>query len=495
MNSSSKFNSFFALIFVPLVFFLSSCSERSEFGEASDYKKLGYDKLISSVFPTDNSTSVSVSTKVAITFLSGMSTGSITTNTSDTTCSGSFQLSSDNFSTCIQMSTSPSASNNNKSFTITPASSLSGSTTYKLRLTTSVTDTSSNSLAYIYTTNGFTTSEAGTINGGVISQSDSSALSGVNVSFAPSGTTVATTTTDSSGDFSQYLSLGTYTITYIKYGYLSEIQCSTLATDNQTLVITTLSQLPNTCQSTGTISGNITDAVTGSAVSGVSLSVTSGLNCTSGTVVKTATNLDNGTYSLSDMSAGWYTVSTSKSGYTASTFHVYSCGDVGNQDASISTTLSSGEMRIVLHWPAGSTGDDLDSHLSIPDNAGTGTVQIYYGKQSYQYGSDTTDNVTLDLDDKNGAPGTETNTITKVKSGTYSYSAHDYTNRAETSIRKLGRSRASVTIYYNELSNNKTVYNVQKGGGNLWTVFTFTTSGGLTEVGTMSYQATASNIY
>ena len=189
MNSSSKFNSFFALIFVPLVFFLSSCSERSEFGEASDYKKLGYDKLISSVFPTDNSTSVSVSTKVAITFLSGMSTGSITTNTSDTTCSGSFQLSSDNFSTCIQMSTSPSASNNNKSFTITPASSLSGSTTYKLRLTTSVTDTSSNSLAYIYTTNGFTTSEAGTINGGVISQSDSSALSGVNVSFAPSGTT------------------------------------------------------------------------------------------------------------------------------------------------------------------------------------------------------------------------------------------------------------------------------------------------------------------
>ena len=497
MNSSSKFNSFFALIFVPLVFFLSSCSERSEFGEASDYEKLGYDKLISSVFPTDNSTSVSVSTKVAITFLSGMSTGSITTNTSDTTCSGSFQLSSDNFSTCIQMSTSPSASNNNKSFTITPASSLSGSTTYKLRLTTSVTDTSSNSLAYIYTTNGFTTSEAGTINGGVISQSDSSALSGVNVSFAPSGTTVATTTTDSSGDFSQYLSLGTYTLTYIKYGYLSEIQCSTLATDNQTLVITTLSQLPNTCQSTGTISGKITDAVSSANVSGVSLSVTSGLNCTSGTVVKTATNLDNGTYSLSDMSAGWYTVSTSKSGYIDSTFHVYSCGNVSSQDSSISTTLASGAMRIVLSWPTGSTATDIDSHLQIPDND-SNAFHIYYGTNTsgtddyYQYGA--SDNVTLDRDERT-APGTETITITTVKSGTYSYSAHDYTNRAETSIRKLGRSRASVTIYYNALSNNPTVYNVQKGGGNLWTVFTFTTSGGLTEVGTMSYQATASNIY
>ena len=508
MNSSSKFNSFFALILVPLVFFLSSCSERSEFGEASDYKKLGYDKLISSVFPTDNSTSVSVSTKVAITFLSGMSTGSITTNTSDTTCSGSFQLSSDNFSTCIQMSTSPSASNNNKSFTITPASSLSGSTTYKLRLTTSVTDTSSNSLAYIYTTNGFTTSEAGTINGGVISQSDSSALSGVNVSFAPSGTTVATTTTDSSGDFSQYLSLGTYTITYIKYGYLSEIQCSTLATDNQTLVITSLSQLPNTCQSTGTISGKITDAVTGSAVSEVSLSVTSGLNCTSGTVVKTATNLDNGTYSLSDMSAGWYTVSTSKSGYIDSTFHVYSCGNVSSQDSSISTTMSSDTMRIVLSWPAGSTAVDLDSHITGPDNA-SGRFHVFYdSKKKFYYAkndyicsgcsaSQMSDNVTLDRDEQE-APGTETVSITTVRSGTYRYSVFDFDNGEtanNSSSTKLANSGASVTIYYNALSNNPTVYNVPNSAGTLWTVFTFTTSGGLIEVGTMSNQTTPASIY
>ena len=508
MNSSSKFNSFIALIFVPLVFFLSSCSERSEFGEASDYKKLGYDKLISSVFPTDNSTSVSVSTKVAITFLSGMSTGSITTNTSDTTCSGSFQLSSDNFSTCIQMSTSPSASNNNKSFTITPASSLSGSTTYKLRLTTSVTDTSSNSLAYIYTTNGFTTSEAGTINGGVISQSDSSALSGVNVSFAPSGTTVATTTTDSSGDFSQYLSLGTYTITYIKYGHLSEIQCSTLATDNQTLVITTLSQLPNTCQSTGTISGKITDAVSSANVSGVSLSVTSGLNCTSGTVVKTATNLDNGTYSLSDMSAGWYTVSTSKSGYVDSTFHVYSCGNVSSQDSSISTTMSSGAMRVILSWPTGSTAVDLDSHITGPDNA-RGRFHVFYdSKKKFYYAkndyicsgcsaSQMSDNVTLDRDEQE-APGTETVSITTVRSGTYRYSVFDFDNGEtanNSSSTKLANSGASVTIYYNALSNNPTVYNVPNSAGTLWTVFTFTTSGGLIEVGTMSNQTTSASIY
>ena len=105
--------------------------------------------------------------------------------------------------------------------------------------------------------------------------------------------------------------------------------------------------------------------------------------------------------------------------------------------------------------------------------------------------------MTLDRDELT-APGTETITITKVKSGTYSYSVHNYGDRAgDTDAKKtnLQKSGAFVTIYYNALSNNPTVYNVQKGGGNLWTVFTFTTSGGLTEVGTMSYQTTPASVY
>ena len=107
------------------------------------------------------------------------------------------------------------------------------------------------------------------------------------------------------------------------------------------------------------------------------------------------------------------------------------------------------------------------------------------------------DNVTLDRDEQE-APGTETVSITAVRSGNYSYSVHNYGDRAgDTDAKKtnLQKSGAFVTIYYNALSNNPTVYNVQKGGGNLWTVFTFTTSGGLTEVGTMSYQTTPASIY
>ncbi len=378
-------NRFLSLVLVTLVLLLSNCSERSEYGKKSDYEKLGAVSTVttvptvSSVNPTDNSTDVSASTTVAVTFSETMSTSTITTNTDNTTCSGSFQLSSNNFATCIQMSAAPSASNSNKTFTSTPADNLSRGTNYKLQITTSAKDTSSNSLADNYTTtNGFTTYGTGTIKG-TVRYDNNTAADNVSVSFAKSGTIVDNITNEDNGTYIlDNLSLGTYIISFTKSGFNDASQTATLATDNQTLVITSLSQLPNTCQSTGTISGKITDAVTGSAVSGVSLSVTSGLNCTSGTVVKTATNLDNGTYSLSDMSAGWYTVSTSKSGYIDSTFHVYSCGNVSSQDSSISTTLASGAMRIVLSWPTGSTATDIDSHLQIPDND-SNAFHIYYG--------------------------------------------------------------------------------------------------------------------
>ena len=54
-------------------------------------------------------------------------------------------------------------------FTATPKDNLSGGTTFKLRITTSAKDTSSNSLVNTYTTNGFTTSPSGsgTIKGSV----------------------------------------------------------------------------------------------------------------------------------------------------------------------------------------------------------------------------------------------------------------------------------------------------------------------------------------
>jgi len=355
--SSNKMNRFLPLVLVTLVLLLSSCSERSEYGEASDYEKLGAVSTvttaptISSLSPNDNSTYNSPATTVAATFSKKMATGSVTTNTNDTSCSGSYQLSSDNFTTCIKMSATPSASDNDTAFTATPADNLSNGTTFKLRITTSAKDTSSNSLVSTYTTNGFTTSPSGsgTIKGSV-KMDNGSALSGVSVALSIYGTTVATATTDNNGDFSQSsLGLGVYTFTYTKTNYLTINQSATLTTDNQTLVVTNLYLIASTCSS-GTISGTIRDAVDDNGVPGVALNVRSGVNITSGTIATTSTTDSSGNYSLSNMNAGWYTIEAIKSGYITATFNVYACGNKSGQDTSMSKTLSTGAMRIVLHW-------------------------------------------------------------------------------------------------------------------------------------------------
>ena len=339
-------------------------------------------------------------------------------------------------------------------------------------------------------------SGSGIIKGTVLDNA-SDALPGVSVTFAKSGTTSSVVTTVDNGTYSKTsLSSGTYTLTYSKSGYLETTQSATLATDREELTVATVKQLPDTCASTGTISGTIKDAVSGIAVSDVILSVRSGLNETSGTIVKTDNTSNSGTYSFSSMNAGWYTVQTSKSGYIAANFNVFSCGNVSSQDHSISTSLSSGTMRIVLSWPANSTSTDLDSHLTGPDNLSgqghsgastkrfhvkypsSGQGAFYYAANNYSCTCDKSDNVTVDQDDQN-APGTETITISNVRSGTYRYSVHEY--HGISSGTTLAKSGASVTVYYNDLSKNPTTYNVSNASGNLWSVFTFDTSVGLTE--------------
>ena len=58
------------------------------------------------------------------------------------------------------MSSTPSASNTNKTFSVTPSDNLSGETSYKIRVTTLVKDVVGNSMSNSYTTsNGFSSAD------------------------------------------------------------------------------------------------------------------------------------------------------------------------------------------------------------------------------------------------------------------------------------------------------------------------------------------------
>jgi molybdopterin-binding protein len=238
----------------------------------------------------------------------------------------------------------------------------------------------------------------------------------------------------------------------------------------------------------GTISGKITDAVSGNIVQSVVLSVYKGSE-----FISSVTTNSSGEYELSNMSPGWYIMYSSKDGYIDENFMVYSCGTQEDQDNSISTDLATGAMRIILKWPKTDpvTARDLDSYLYSPNGSG-GWHKIYYGKLIKRYGAD--GRVTLDKDDTEqlGAPpGDETITISKIRSGTYHFKVYNYTDsegdNATAKKTNLKNSKATVKVYYNDGNSiTKKDYPVTNDNGTLWYVFTFDNSSGFTEVNTMS---------
>ena len=75
-------------------------------------------------------------------------------------------------------------------------------------------------------------------------------------------------------------------------------------------------------------------------------------------------------------------------------------------------------------------------------------------------GCDSSDNATLNRDDQNGAPGTETIPITKISSAIYRYSVHDFTNRGTFTCTKLVPSGKSVKVHYNDSTTTFSVPNL-----------------------------------
>ena len=168
----------------------------------------------------------------------------------------------------------------------------------------------------------------------------------------------------------------------------------------------------------------------------------------------------------------------------------------------------------MLKWPKTNpiTGVDLDAHFSIPDNS-SGTYHIYYetvngdNHKYYVYGAG--DNVTLDYDDDNSTarpspPGKETITIvsgaaTKVRSGTFDYRVHNFTDSAANYNTNLSKSGAKVKVFYNDQGTLvKRRYNVPNDNGTLWKVFTFDSSGsgsGFSRVQEMTYEKRPSNVF
>ena len=311
-----------------------------------------------------------------------------------------------------------------------------------------------------------------------------------------STTPVMTAITDNSGNYTfNSLPIGLYEISVVDNNYIPVKSEILITSSNTTFYNITLEAISNNYSGEGTATGTIYNSLSGGGVEeGLTLTVYSGYNMTTGEIVTTTTTTVNGYYTLT-LPAGNYTVYIKDNRIDAITkyrdgfFNVKILGNktISNQNGDVTPVLGDGEIRIVLTW--GQTPDDLDSHLTGP-TSGINKFHTYYRNQTYSENNLTM--VALDVDDTTSY-GPETTTIYYQLEGIYKFSVHDYTNRDQSYSMALANSSACVKVYMGVTSI--VTYYVPYQAGTVWDVFEYNSiTGVLTILNTMYYHSNPGTI-
>ncbi|MEM9776207.1 MAG: carboxypeptidase regulatory-like domain-containing protein [Chloroflexota bacterium] len=219
----------------------------------------------------------------------------------------------------------------------------------------------------------------------------------------------------------------------------------------------------------GPLEGQVTDAVTGNAISGAQVC----LNPATTNVCAT-TDADCN-YRFESVSDGDYAVSVTGANYITIDDGVKiapTAGETSTKSFALSPVLAAGELRIVLEWrndPDGtadtSDDEDLDSYLWYPDVANP----IYHDNMNLVEPANS--NPRLDKDALQG-PGPETVTIPEQVAGTYQYAVKFHAK----SDRDFISTNAVVRVYQGDREIK--VYQAPAGTGEWWHVFSIDGSTG-----------------
>lgn len=303
-------------------------------------------------------------------------------------------------------------------------------------------------------------------------------MQGVTVTLVKDEQAIETVRTDNNGEYSFSVAAGVYDLTLKKDGFIGAAYSSVESNSGETTYLETVLQVPQGT-SNGQISGDILNAVTGHLEANVTVEVRDGINNREGAAVLVLTADQDGHYAF-DGAPGYYTFIAKKQGFIDKVFStsLQSGANPDLSDVAISPMLQADQIRVVLRW--GSAPSDLDSHMTLSTTAGQ-LAHVDYNTQIYK---EENMSMILDVDDQNGE-GPETITLTKARTGTYSYSVHDYSNKELTSSNKLAASMATVEVYVG--NSPAKVFHVPNQAGTLWKVFEYD---GVTvrPINTMSYQ-------
>ncbi|MCD7841999.1 MAG: Ig-like domain-containing protein [Lachnospiraceae bacterium] len=354
-----------------------------------------------------------------------------------------------------------------------------------------------------------TTQEAITVSGKV-TYADNTAAAGASVYLTAYSSDIDTTaissliaashlvaTTGEDGSYSFETQLGNYYLTISLDGYKTNVQTLVITSVNSgAYANTTIVMAEADADTYGTVTGVLTDAYTGNAISySVVLKIRNGSNNVSGTALQTKTvaAADSGAYTFDGLEAGAYTIQVlnDENGSTAimaTSFNVtVVAGTTVTGNFTITPSLESDQIRFVLTWGAEGSGapSDLDSHLVGPTGDGISSFHTWFSEMSYYYGETMYDG--LDVDDVT-YEGPETTTVYVKTSGTYSFYVYDYSDQDdEDSTIMSNKSSAIVNVY--EGSTLRATYYIPTGqSGNLWHVCDYDAATGvITGVNTVGY--------
>lgn len=301
----------------------------------------------------------------------------------------------------------------------------------------------------------------GTLSGKICQASDrNTPVAGATITvFDAQGDEGGTLTANESGDYTVTLPVGDYRVTITAEGYLPFTAYATV-TENSTTYMETFLMIEGEENMIGIATGTIKNALTGSGIEGVVLSVREGWNNTSGEIAATITTDSGGTYSL-ELPLGNYTLSAEKEGYISTSFNIIVQQDITDaQDGTMTPIVSGDDFRIVLTW--GDHPRDLDSHVRGTLSNGN-SFHVYFSQKSQNDGDIEVCN--LDLDDTNGK-GPETTTIHATSATPYYYYVYRYAGEGT-----VASSGAQVNVYQGE--NLIATFNVptDQGSGDYWNIF------------------------
>ena len=292
---------------------------------------------------------------------------------------------------------------------------------------------------------------------------------GVDFQLRDGTNALANTTTAADGSFSFNIpetaadaaGRASVNVTGRKAGYVSSQLLGAIVNRGGTQLETI--ELVRESATPGRIFGVVRNALDGNPVSGADVLLTRGQGPFSTESAGATVSDAGGGYSFPNLAVGTYTASAGATGFRNSrrTAITVASGSTVAQDIVISPG-SGDDIRIVLTW--GGVPADLDAHLTGPNPSDPGRFHVSFVNR---LDARATPFAGLDRDDRDGF-GPETVTITRLSTGVYRYSVHDFTNRSRGGSSELGQSGAKVELHTRFATQT---FFVPNQAGNLWTVF------------------------